>query len=181
MNQKKIYIACIVLICIGVSLLWSDVSQGITAKQAYFNAESCYNKLRNSPSKMKYRENWQRCIKKFEQVYRLDPDGSWASAGLYMTGRLYQHLGKLSGKKSDLQQARAIYERIINRFPDSRYRDKASAEIRGLSSKLIAVHCPKPCWSPSCSAIKKGRLRVRWKINPEDFALPTTGHSILRR
>ena len=46
-----------------------------TARQAYFEAESCYKELGDSPTKMKYRENWLRCIEKFQQVYRLDPDG----------------------------------------------------------------------------------------------------------
>ncbi|MBW2337225.1 MAG: hypothetical protein JRF47_10800, partial [Deltaproteobacteria bacterium] len=68
----------------------SGISEGITAKQAYFNAESCYKKLRNSPRKMKYRDNWLRCVEKFQTVYRLDPDGPWAPAGLYMSGKLYK-------------------------------------------------------------------------------------------
>ena len=46
---------------------------GLTPKQAYISGESCYKKLRNSPAKMKYRDNWSQCIQKFQQVYRLDP------------------------------------------------------------------------------------------------------------
>ncbi|MBW2656929.1 MAG: hypothetical protein JRC59_04385, partial [Deltaproteobacteria bacterium] len=78
MHLKKIHIFFIFIVCSGVVFLGSGISEGITAKQAYFNAESCYKKLRNSPCKMKYRDNWLRCVEKFQTVYRLDPDGPWA-------------------------------------------------------------------------------------------------------
>ena len=96
---KKTYILLILLVSISTWLLGSGVSAGITPKQAYHSAEACYKKLRNSSAKMKYRDNWVRCIKKFKQVYRLDPGGSWAPAGLYRSGKLYQELANYSGKK----------------------------------------------------------------------------------
>lgn len=131
---KKPYILLILMLSVGTCLLWRGASEGLTSKQAYHNAEACYKKLRNSPSKMKYRENWQRCIKKFQQVYRQNPTGSWAPAGLYMTGRLYQELAKYSGRKSDLQEARDIYERIIKRYPSSAYQNKAALALRNFST-----------------------------------------------
>jgi len=142
MHQKKITISFILLLCISASLLWIVSSYGITEKQAYFKAETCYKKLRNSPSKMRYRDNWLRCIEKFQRVYRLDPSGPWAPAGLFMAGELYLELAKRSKKKSDQQEARDIYERIIKRFPGSRYRDKAAAKIRTLSSNGISKKEP---------------------------------------
>ncbi len=140
--SKKTYITRILLLSISVCLLWSGVSPGITTKQAYHSAEACYKKLRKSPAKMKYRDNWLRCIKKFQQVYRLDPAGSWAPAGLYMSGKLYRELAKHSGKKSDLQEARDIYERIIKRYPTSRYQNKAALELRRLSATKTAKKKP---------------------------------------
>jgi N-acetylmuramoyl-L-alanine amidase len=142
--SKKTYILLILLLSISTCLLWSGVSAGITSKQAYHGAEACYKSLRNSPAKMKYRDNWLRCIKKFQQVYRLDPVGSWAPAGLYMSGILYQELAKHSGKKSDLQEARDIYERIIKRYPASRYQNKAALALRNLSATKTAQKKPTP-------------------------------------
>jgi N-acetylmuramoyl-L-alanine amidase len=136
--SKKTYIRLTLLLSICICLLWSGVSAGITAKQAYHSAEACYKKLRNSPAQMKYRDNWLRCIKKFQQVYRLDPTGSWAPAGLYMSGKLYRELAKYSGKRSDLQEARDIYERIIKRYPSSRYQNKAALALRNLSASKTA-------------------------------------------
>ena len=128
MHKKRIYIAFILLTCIGSGLLGSGICEALTPKQAYFNAESCYKKLRNAPAKMKYRENWLRCIEKFQTVYRLDSTGPWAPAGLFMSGKLYKELAKRSWKASDQQEARDIFERIIKRYPNSKYRSKAAAD-----------------------------------------------------
>ncbi|MGD1974712.1 MAG: N-acetylmuramoyl-L-alanine amidase, partial [Desulfobacterales bacterium] len=115
-------------------LFWCDVSQALTPRQVYGQAEVCYKELRHSSHKMKYRHNWLGCIDKFQQVHRLDPSGAWAAAGLYRSAKLYQELAKRSGKKSDFREARDIFERIVRRFPGSRYRGKATAEIQKLSS-----------------------------------------------
>ena len=139
---KKTYILLILLVSISTWLLGSGVSAATTPKQAYHGAEACYKKLRDSSSKMKYRDNWLRCIKKFKQVYRLNPGGSWAPAGLYMSGKLYQELANYSGKKSDLQEARDIYERIIKRYPSSRYQNKAALALRKLSATKTASKKP---------------------------------------
>jgi len=138
MHKKRISTALTLLICIVTGLLGSGICEAITAKQAYFNAESCYKQLRNSPAKIKYRDNWLRCIEKFQTVYRLDSNGPWAPAGLYMSGKLYSELAKLSWKESDQQEALDIFERISKRFPESKYHDKAAAEIRALSKSPTA-------------------------------------------
>ncbi len=75
-----------------------------------------------------------RCIKKFQSVYNQDPGGPWAAAGLYMSGKMYQELAKFSGKKSDHNEALDIFERVVQRYPNSRYRQKAGREITILSS-----------------------------------------------
>ena len=122
------------MLCIPAHLFWCDTSQALTPRQVYGQAEVCYKELRHSPHKMKYRHNWLGCIDKFQRVHRLDPSGAWAAAGLFRSAKLYQELAKRSGKKSDFREARDIFERIVRRFPGSRYRGKATAEIRKLSS-----------------------------------------------
>jgi N-acetylmuramoyl-L-alanine amidase len=138
MLYKKAHISLALFIIICTPFFLSVSSAAVTAKQAYFEAESCYKKLGNSPTKMKYRENWLQCIEKFQQVYRLDPDGPWAPAGLYMSGNLYEELAKRSWKDSDRQEARDAYERVVKRFPNSAYRSKAAAELRGLAESRTA-------------------------------------------
>ena len=124
-----------------------DVSSAVTARHRYIKAEVCYNKLCKSSKKQKYRHNWLNCIEKFQSVYRHDPSGPWAAAGLYMSGKLYQKLYKRSYKKSDKKEAIDLFERIIKRFPKSRYKYKAGAAIRAFSmsrrGKVASITTPK--------------------------------------
>ena len=155
MHIKRIYIVLILLTCIAIGILGNGYSEAITAKQAYFNAEACYKKLRNAPAKMKFRHNWLGCIEKFQTVFRLDSTGPWAPAGMYMSGKLYRELARRSGKASDQQEARDIFERIIKRYPDSKYREKAAAEIRTLPKPALAnskTNRSKPAAKPKQSA-----------------------------
>ncbi len=148
MLQKTIHITFILLLYIPASLFWSGSSQAITPRQMYNQAEVCYKELRHSSLKMKYRHNWLRCIDKFQRVHRLDPSGTWAAAGLYKSGKLYQELAKRSGKKSDYQEARDNFERIVRQFPDSRYRSKAAAEMQMIDAEANTVSTDADVPSP---------------------------------
>jgi N-acetylmuramoyl-L-alanine amidase len=130
--NRKIYLAFFLTVFL-VAITCPRTSSALTARDKYYKAESCYKKLRNSAKKKKYRHNWLTCIEKFLDVYRHNPSGAWASAGLYKTGELYQSLYKRSHKPSDKQEALDIYERIIQRFPKSKYKRKAEKAIRNFS------------------------------------------------
>ncbi len=119
--------------CIAVAL-FSCASSANTIKTAFFEAENCYQSLQESPQKQKYRSYWLRCIKQFMRVYEKDPDGLWASAGLYKAGYLYYELYKHSYKASDKQEAIDIYQRILKRFPQSAYCKKARKQLQQISS-----------------------------------------------
>jgi N-acetylmuramoyl-L-alanine amidase len=134
MLQKAVNITLILLLYLPAGIFWVDSTQALTPKQMYSQAEVCFKKLRHSPNKMKYRHNWLRCIDKFQRVHRLDPAGPWAAAGLYKSGKLYQELARRSDKKSDYQKARDTFEHIVKKYPGSRYRGKAAAEIKALAS-----------------------------------------------
>ena len=124
-------------------MMWPRVLSAATAKDQYYRAETCYKKLRHNPRKQKYRDKWLTCIEKFNAVYKGDPQGPWAAAGLYMTGQLYQELYKRSFKRSDKEAAADFYERIVTGFPKSRYRHRAESALRDLryktTQKLTAV------------------------------------------
>ncbi len=123
-----------IIICWIITFLWPGLSFAATARDKYLQAEVCYTKLLKSPQKQKYRHNWLACIDKFQDVYRHDPSGPWAAAGLYMSAKLYVELYQQSYKMSDKKEALDIYERIIKRFPRSKYRQRALQEI-GSGSK----------------------------------------------
>jgi N-acetylmuramoyl-L-alanine amidase len=124
----------------------SSASREATPKDAYINAEACYRDLRQNSRKMKYRDNWLRCIDKFQSVYDQDPDGPWAPAGLFMAATLYQKLYAYSHASDDLESAHSIYNQIITRFPDSRYQVKASSAIEDMpaSAKKPLAAEPDP-------------------------------------
>lgn len=131
-NIKKLNTVCLLACCL-LAVLCPRTPAAATARDAYYQAESCYKKLRNNSQKRKYRDQWLKCIDTFEEVYRRDPTGPWAPAGLYMSGKLYQQLYNLSLLESDRKEAQDIFERIIKRFPQSQYRPKAADAIRAFS------------------------------------------------
>jgi len=113
-------------------ILFPTVSAAVTARDKYFHADASYKKLKQNPTKQKFRHNWLTCIRKYQSVYKHDPSGSWAAAGLYKSGLLYQELYRRSGRKSDQREALDIFKRIVKRYPKSRYRKKAQTAIRAI-------------------------------------------------
>ena len=141
-NYKKTYFSSILILCM-LFMMWPRVLSAATAKDKYYKAEACYKKLRHNPRKQKYRDKWLSCIEKFEAVYRYDPKGPWAAAGLYMSGQLYQELYKRSFKTSDRQTAIDTYERIISDFQKSKYKQKAIYALRHMSYKKTPKRASK--------------------------------------
>ncbi|MDO9110139.1 MAG: N-acetylmuramoyl-L-alanine amidase, partial [Desulfatirhabdiaceae bacterium] len=80
-------------------------SHASTAKEKYAQADSCYHKLLNSPEKQKFRHNWIPCIEAYQEVFKSEPNGPMASAGLYMVGYLFDELYRVSRKNSDKNEA----------------------------------------------------------------------------
>ena len=160
-NYKKIYIFIVVFLC-GGGVFWPDISEAVTARERYYQSEACYRDLRGNAQKRKYRDNWLQCIEKFQSVFQLDPDGPWAAAGLYMSAELYRELAKYSGKQSDLNEALDSYRRIVKRFPDSRYRQKAESAIRAVAPQDVSTQASKDTnlqksqpFKPSTDAARK--------------------------
>ncbi|MCK5507602.1 MAG: N-acetylmuramoyl-L-alanine amidase [Desulfobacterales bacterium] len=135
MLNKKTILFSLLICCYALAILWPCESFAITAKDKYFKAEACYKKLRNNSNKQKYRHNWLLCIKKFQAVYKHDPKGPWAAAGLYMSGELYGKLYKFSSGDSDRKEVIDIFERIVKQFPKSKYKGKAIKKNRIFSEK----------------------------------------------
>ncbi|MBW2540129.1 MAG: N-acetylmuramoyl-L-alanine amidase, partial [Deltaproteobacteria bacterium] len=109
------------------------ISKPNVAKDKYIRAEACYRKLVNNPGRQKYRNNWLLCIDKFQAVYRHDPSGPWAAAGLYMSGKLYQELYKYSYKGSDQTEALEIFKHVVKDYPNSAYSPRAADALGRIS------------------------------------------------
>jgi N-acetylmuramoyl-L-alanine amidase len=168
------------LLVVATLLFWCcccvPAASAETARDAYVQAEACYKKLRHTPSAQKYRESWMTCIEKFQAVYRHAPEGPWAAAGLYMSGTLYAELYRHSGRSADIREAIDHFERIQNRFPQSRYAGrakKAIAVVNGRNAALSASQAAKPAddrlyqSAESCTAElhnspRKQKFRSNW-------------------
>ncbi|MFH1981385.1 MAG: N-acetylmuramoyl-L-alanine amidase [Pseudomonadota bacterium] len=126
-------LAAVLLMLLTASTATAD------SRDQYLQAESCYRKLRESPSRQKYRDQWMRCINGFEAVHSDEPDGGWAAAGLYMAGTLYLELARRSFLTSDRQEGLDRLQRIVKRHPDSAYRPKAEAAIAATASDKPSI------------------------------------------
>lgn len=157
----------LLLFCIGGWVLPTIVSAA-TPRDLYHEAEACFRQLARNTQKQAYRDNWLRCIDKYQAVYRKDPTGPWAAAGLYRSGELYQKLYRHSTRVSDRQEAVDIFKRIINRYPKSRYRQKAETAIQSSARKESVK---------SATKFRKSTQRAREKYNQAD----TCYRSLLRR
>lgn len=131
MTNRRIVLWTLFFLCtVFLGVLPTDAS---TPKERNAQAESCYRKLLDSPEKQKLRHNWIRCIEAYQEVYKSDPDGPLASAGLYMVGVLFDELYRISNKTSDKNEAVDCYQRVIKRYPKSNHIPKARAAIERLS------------------------------------------------
>jgi len=154
MIWHKEFIKTCLLIIWGFAIFQICVSCAVTAKKRYCKAESCYYELRRDIESQKYRYNWLRCIKQFQDVYKQEPADPWASACMYMSGKLYGELYIQSYRNSDKHEAIDIFRGVIKRYPKSRYRAKAAAAIRALETDVSESRRSKT-GTQACNTRKK--------------------------
>ncbi len=102
-------------------------------KQKYLAADACFKELRHSPVKRQKVSEWLGCIHRYEEIYKTDPQSSWAPAGMYKAAELYLQLFSLS--KDEMYKTRAIdlLVRIRNKYPQSAYNARAKTQLTSLS------------------------------------------------
>ncbi len=148
------------LACCFLSMTGPRASIADSAERKYYQADACYNKLRHSPTKQKYRCFWLDCIEEFQAVCEENPSGPWAAAGLYMSGTLYEELYRRSFKASDKEAALDCYQRIIKNYPKSAYRSRAENALRNLFPKGI----------PKIASKRKIGKQIRVMLREDDIA-----------
>jgi N-acetylmuramoyl-L-alanine amidase len=173
-NKSVTTLYCIV--CLVLLLGLPNMVEAATAKEKYLQAEKYFRRLKNNPSHQKYRDKWLFCINKYQDVYRHDPGGPWAAAGMFKSGELYYELYKRSLKKSDKTEALDTFERIIKRYPKSRYRKKAADAIHAIQKKSTPKAKSKPppntqtqhykqaesCYQNLLNSPRKQKYRDKW-------------------
>jgi N-acetylmuramoyl-L-alanine amidase len=110
----------------------------LAPEEQFYRAENAYAALKKNPGHQKYRDKWLACIEAFQKVVRLDPSGPWASAGLYRSGILFLELHKRSYLDADRHEAVDAFQRVIQRFPKSRYAPQSRSQLAGLGKPPVA-------------------------------------------
>ncbi len=150
------------LFCLVFISMFDSAEAKTTAKQKYFKADAAYKKLKDNHKIRKYRHNWLSCIKKYKAVYSHDPSGAWAAAGLYKSGLLYTKLHKFSNKKPDLEEAVAIFQKVITLYPKSSYHDKSEKRIDEISNRYPSLRVSKSSRRPIFKS-KNGKPQKKYK------------------
>jgi len=148
-------IIALLLISVTVGFCSPGITLAKTPKDTYTQADRKYSYLKKNPRLQKYRDKWFACIDLFKDVYRKDPDGPWAAAGMYKTGELYYELYKKSYKPSDKAEALDTFQRVIKRYPNSRYHNKAKAFIAAIGGK--AKPAPKKNTQTQTQLLKEAK------------------------
>jgi N-acetylmuramoyl-L-alanine amidase len=135
MKSKRDFLKILIgyfAILTAVFVMMPLYANALSSKDKYLIAESCYNKLKQDSSRQKYRDQWMVCISRYQDVFRSDPHDPWAAAGLFMTGVLYLELFKMSGMSADHREATDTFQRIIKRYPSSKYKQKAIDNLNNI-------------------------------------------------
>jgi len=165
--MKKIQLNMFILILSLLSLIISSTASGETdspAQKKYYQTAACYKELRKNPEKQEYRNEWLQCIKYSEDIYKLDPNGSWATAGLYLTGHLYDKLYRHTGEKADYEKAESFFHKLLKRFPVSKYRDRTFKALHDLHTDHpvfanFNTECLRPQKKPITNVAKEKEAR----------------------
>ena len=117
-------IRSIFFVLLSLSLLTSVCFAGDAGK-ALSVAQKGYDKLLQSPSKQKYRDQWQRVIDRYVAV--ADTYGSSPEAGeaLFQAGKAWRDLYRNSLVSKDARSAVAVLDQLIAKYPDHPRRSEA--------------------------------------------------------
>jgi N-acetylmuramoyl-L-alanine amidase len=88
-------------------------------------ANRCRRGLYRSEKKRRYRHNWLRCIRRYQDVYTRYPKSDQAAWALYRSAGLFTALYGYSGKSEDLDEAVHLYRRVADKYRDHRLADDA--------------------------------------------------------
>ncbi|MEJ2639405.1 MAG: outer membrane protein assembly factor BamD, partial [Desulfosarcinaceae bacterium] len=139
-SSKPYLITLTIILALVFGLFFGDQAHAANgAKEKFLAADAAYQRLRKSPKKQKYRDQWLLCIDKYKAAYRHAPQGPWAAASLYRAGVLYLKLHRWSSQTRDLASAKDLFEQIRQDFPKSRYRPRAVKQLTALRKKLAAA------------------------------------------
>jgi N-acetylmuramoyl-L-alanine amidase len=125
--QRFVWII-ILLFILGETVL--SLAPAYGANSDYLKqAKDCSRGLYRSKKRMKYRDQWLRCVQAYEKYYQKYPSGGQADEALYATAKLYKGLYGYSRLSSDLNESISRFRKVVKRFPKSRFADDAQYQL----------------------------------------------------
>jgi N-acetylmuramoyl-L-alanine amidase len=123
----------IVLVALGASVL--SAPTGAAAADQLKKAKECTRQLYASPKRMKYRSEWQRCIRLYESYCSRHPKGGQIDEAIFSLGKLYEDLYGKSYVPADLDAAIGRFRRVVKDFPKSPFADDAQYRLGEIALK----------------------------------------------
>lgn len=111
-------------------VFWGGESSALAKRssgpaQILKQADQCRHALNKSAKRRKYRHNWERCIRRYESIYKNYPNSDQAGWALYHSARLFQGLYTYSGRSQDLNAALMLFRRLADDYKEHRLADDA--------------------------------------------------------
>ncbi len=126
----RLFVLLVVFLLLGTAtgpVAWAKRTS--EPKLLLAKADSSAKSLYGSGKKMRYRHHWMNCVKIYEKVFTKFPKSDEAAWALYRTGRLYTRLYRYSGQGKDLDEAVAIFRRVVRDHDRHRLADDAQFQI----------------------------------------------------
>jgi N-acetylmuramoyl-L-alanine amidase len=135
--MKSTFVQSLVFFCLLIILPFSAVFA--SEQTDFYAAERCYAQLLKNEAAQKYRDRWLRCIQRFLDVNKKNPQGPWAAAALFNAGEMYERLSRISFNKSDRQEALNLFDRVQRQYPRSRYVPRARAAREAMTDSVATA------------------------------------------
>ena len=119
----------LLLVLFFASFNQAAIKSSNSARVLLQKAQACKKTLSRSAAKRRYRHNWERCIKKYERVYKGFPGTVEAAQAMYAAGGLWTNLYGYSSRGSDIDRAVALYRGLVERYKTHNLADDAQYKL----------------------------------------------------
>lgn len=119
----------LLLVLFFASYNQAAIKSSNSARVLLQKAQTCKKTLSRSAAKRRYRDNWERCIKKYEKVYKAFPGTDEAAQAMYAAGGLWSNLYGYSSRGSDIDRAIALYRGLVESFKTHNLADDAQYKL----------------------------------------------------
>ncbi len=140
MTPQHIHLVICLVLCMIIEAGLPASGQAASAKQKYMVADDCFKKLRNSSTQQQRVSAWLNCIRRYETIYQVHPESSWAPAGMYKAAELSLQLFKRSKNNTHKSRAIDLLARIRNKYPKSAYSGRAKILLKSIAPPRQIKH-----------------------------------------